>query len=272
MNKQSIYKLLKIVSLSLLFVACKSEGPAPVSSGPQGLMPYQTISDKRAILLFPELKDGSPRMNFDLTLLDMDGPEPIRSLVLDVLYQGMSPGEYADSLIAFFGEQYNVEGNPHGPNPDDFSATWNWEYAETFKPLAQTPRITVLYQERDYYTGGAHGMYEKNYFVFALDEAKQLHPEDLFKAGTEPALRDLIMQALWDRQGLASGAPLSSAGFFDDSVDVPQDFFLGPGGIGFQWDVYEIAPYVMGPIEIVIPYKNISGLLSPRGLSLIKEF
>ncbi|MDR0376684.1 MAG: RsiV family protein [Spirochaetaceae bacterium] len=31
--------------------------------------------------------------------------------------------------------------------------------------------------------------------------------------------------------------------------------------MGFHWDPYEIAPYVMGFIEIVIPYDEIAPLL-----------
>jgi hypothetical protein len=272
MNRQSIYTLLTTAFFSLLLITCKSEGPATVSSEVQGAVNFLTVTDKRSILLYPELQGKSPRMNFDLTLLDINGPESIRSLVLDALYEGLSPEEYADSLVASFEDQYNAERNPKEPNTTEFSETWNWEYTETFKPFARTPLTAVLCQERDYYTGGAHGMYEKKYFVFAIDEVKQLRLEDLFKRGTESVLQDHIMEALRVRQGLEPGIPLSSGGFFDDSVDLSNDFFLSREGIGFQWDVYEIAPYAMGPIEIVIPYTKITDLFSPRGLALIKEF
>jgi hypothetical protein len=55
-------------------------------------------------------------------------------------------------------------------------------------------------------------------------------------------------------------------------VRIPENFFLtvledvpafpnSTGhrlGLGFHWDPYEIAPYVYGPIEIVIPYDEIA--------------
>jgi hypothetical protein len=272
MNKPTIYKLLTTAFFSLLLITCKSEGPATVSSEVQGAVNFLTVTDKRSILLYPELQEKSPQMNFDLTLLDISGPESSRSLILDALYEGLSPEEYADSLVVSFKGQYNAERNPKEPNADEFSETWNWEYTETFKLFARTPHTAVLCQERDYYTGGAHGMHEEEYFVFALDEEMQLRPEDLFTKGAASVLEEHIMEALRVRQGLKPGIPLSSGGFFNDSVAVSNDFFLNQQGIGFQWDVYEIAPYAMGPIEIVIPYTKITDLFSPRGLAIIKEF
>jgi hypothetical protein len=272
MNKKNMYKFLTVVCFSFLGITCKTEGPASVTSDASGAVQYQPISDKRSIILYPELKEKSPRMSFDLALLDVNGPGPVQSLILGALYQGLSPGNYADSLITLFEGQYKAERNPEEPKSAEFPASWNWEYSETFKVLARTSHTAVLSQKRYYYIGGAHGMQEEKYFVFDLDEVKLLRPEDLFKKGSEPVLQEYIMEVLRAQYGLAPGAPLSGGGFFEDSVAVSEDFFLSREGIGFQWDVYEIAPYSMGSIEIVIPYKKINDLFTPRGLSLIKEF
>jgi hypothetical protein len=222
-------------------------------------------------MLYPERQD-SPRMYFNLTLLDISGPEPAQTLLLDTLYQGQSPGQYADSLISLFEDQYRAAGSVEGPDVEEPSASLNWEYTETFQSFAQTPHTAVLAQNRDYYIGGAHGMQEKTYFVFSLDEVRWLRLNDIFKEGTESALQDHITEALRIRQGLTPGAPLTGGGFFENSVVVSEDFFLSRKGIGFQWDVYEIAPYVMGPIEVIIPYEKISPLLTSRGLFLVQEF
>jgi hypothetical protein len=62
--------------------------------------------------------------------------------------------------------------------------------------------------------------------------------------------------------------PLTEQGFFENSVDKLEDFFLTPQGLGFQWDPYEIAPYTMGIIELVIPYDELTGMLTDLGLAL----
>ena len=67
-------------------------------------------------------------------------------------------------------------------------------------------------------------------------------------------------------------APLSTGYYFEDSVESLENFYLTPRGIGFHWDHYEIAPYSVGPIEIVIPYEDVGELLNSQGKSLISQF
>jgi hypothetical protein len=276
MNKHYLSKIFVLISGIFLFavLSCKGGEPAALKTDSveiEGELRFETIAEERAIVLYPQRSD-SPRMLFNLTLLDIHGPEPLQSLLLDALYGGRSPEEYANSLIAGFENQYLTMRDPGGPSAEKLPAALNWDYTETFQALARTPHTAVLSKNREYYTGGAHGMRETAYFVFALDEAKRLRLEDIFEKGTEPLLRDYIMAALRTRQGLAPGAPLSKGGFFEDSVAVSEDFFLNREGLGFQWDVYEIAPYVMGPIEVLIPYEKIRPLCGPRGRALIGEF
>jgi hypothetical protein len=260
----------------LLFsvLSCKSGGQVSSRTDPseiQGDLRYRTITTERSIMLYPERRN-SPRMYFNLALLDISGPEPAQPLLLDTLYQGQSPEQYADSLISLFEDQYRAAGNLEEPDAEEPAASLNWEYFEAFQCFDQTPHTAVLSQSREYYIGGAHGMREQTYFVFSLDEVRWLRLDDIFAEGTEPALQEHIMEVLRIRQGLAPDAPLTGGGFFEDSVAVSEDFFLSRKGIGFQWDVYEIAPYVMGPIEIIIPYEKIRTLLTSRGLSLVQEF
>jgi hypothetical protein len=78
--------------------------------------------------------------------------------------------------------------------------------------------------------------------------------------------------ALRDYSKLSPGEPLSAGYYFDNSVEVPANFFLGPEGVGFHWDPYEIAPYAVGPVEVVVPYNQLQGLLTPKGISLLSQF
>ena len=46
-----------------------------------------------------------------------------------------------------------------------------------------------------------------------------------------------------------------------------ENFYIGPKGLTFHYNVYEIAPYVMGGIEIELPYEIMSHLLDdPSGI------
>jgi hypothetical protein len=114
-------------------------------------------------------------------------------------------------------------------------------------------------------------MREKDYFVLDLAQRERVRLKDLFLEGSEGALKARMEDALRAYSGLESGAPLSTGYFFDDSVELPEDFFLTPSGIGFQWDPYEIAPYAVGPVEVIIPYGDIRNLCNARGKLLISR-
>jgi hypothetical protein len=52
-------------------------------------------------------------------------------------------------------------------------------------------------------------------------------------------------------------------------VQLPEDFYLRDNTLVFQWDAYEIAPYVMGSIEAGLTGEKLAGLLSARGKELL---
>jgi hypothetical protein len=61
--------------------------------------------------------------------------------------------------------------------------------------------------------------------------------------------------------GIGETAHLQEGGFFENTITIPENFFIVPGGLGFHWDPYEIAPYAMGPIEITIPFEKLQNVL-----------
>jgi hypothetical protein len=147
----------------------------------------------------------------------------------------------------------------------------NWSYTETIRPETLTRSVAVINRTREYYLGGNHGMGEKKYFVIDLGENRQLRIGDLLREGAEPALASYAEEALRESVGLKTGEKLSAGGFFEDAVEIPDNFFLSPQGLGFRWDPYEIAPYVMGPMEVTIPPEKLQPLLNPRGLALLSS-
>ena len=45
-------------------------------------------------------------------------------------------------------------------------------------------------------------------------------------------------------------------------LEPTENFYLTPQGITFYYNIYEIAPYVMGPTSITLPYERIQHLLN----------
>jgi hypothetical protein len=114
-------------------------------------------------------------------------------------------------------------------------------------------------------------MSEKQYFVFDPGNAVRIFPRDIILPNREEDLASRIAEGLRKDWDLQSGEDLQKAGFFENTVPVPENFFFSAGGLGFHWDPYEIAPYAMGDVELVLPYGEIGDLLSPLGKSLAGE-
>jgi hypothetical protein len=219
------------------------------------------------IPLFPGQGEESPRLEVALLLLDPQENESLGAL----LYGGGSPREYADRVITEYKAMYldllsRAEDAPELP-----SAIMNWTYQE-IHGVRTYSHVQVIDRLKEYYTGGAHGMREKDYFVLDLTRQEQLRLRDLFPEESDGALKARLEDALRVYSGLESGAPLSTGYFFNDSVELPENFFLSPSGIGFHWDPYEIAPYAVGPVEVTIPYGDIRNLCTVRGKLLISRF
>ena len=68
-------------------------------------------------------------------------------------------------------------------------------------------------------------------------------------------------------KGIAPGVSLRQAGYsFDnDRFRLPDNFAIGPKGLTFLYNLYEIASYAQGITELLIEYGEIHILIRPDG-------
>jgi hypothetical protein len=106
------------------------------------------------------------------------------------------------------------------------------------------------------FTGGAHGNFYAIGYTFGLNDGELLTLDKIIKSDSLPALTKICEQRILE---MFEAESLSDAGMFDDYIDLTfdQDFFLTSDALVFQFDPYEIAPYSMGNIEVVIPIDEI---------------
>ncbi|MDR0688840.1 MAG: RsiV family protein [Spirochaetaceae bacterium] len=221
----------------------------------------------KKIVFSPDRGEKSPQLDLSLLLLEPAGNKLLQKL----LYGDLSPEEYTERLIQNYKNSYKEILNQEEAVPDLPAAVLDWTYEE-IHGVHTYSHLQVIDRTREYYTGGAHGMREKAYFVIDLAEKKQIRLKDLFLKDAEGALKTRIEDALRIYSGLEAGVPLSTGDYFEDSVKSLENFYLTAQGIGFHWDPYEIAPYSVGPIEILIPYEEVGELLNSQGKSLISQF
>jgi hypothetical protein len=253
--------------------------PAPdETAGQAGFAPYR---QELRVPLWEEPPPGLapekiPALSVSLELLDPAAEDRettvLGRLFRDIFYRGLSAQDYARELIRVQAIEYRDMGEEARNNPRiAFSESLNWFYTETLAAEAVYPRLVVVSRNRARYTGGAHGNYDKYYFVFDREVGMQVFLPDLVRAEAMAALRELVNRELRAGKKLGPADSLKKALFLVDETELTENYFLSPGGLGFHWNPYEIAPYVEGYVEALIPYEQIRGLLSPEGQRLVRD-
>ena len=87
---------------------------------------------------------------------------------------------------------------------------------------------------------------------------------DVFAPGYDIQLKNSLMKALKSKTGLNSMNELKEAGYlYSMEMFASENFILNDETITFVYNPYEIAPYAVGSIELVITYSEVSQILNP---------
>ncbi|GHU83022.1 hypothetical protein FACS189468_7810 [Spirochaetia bacterium] len=248
------FPVFPVVCLALL-ASCAGGPKAQTAS------PFQTILHQEEVLVHPDKRDTSPRLELSFTLLDIRERGALQTLIRQFLYDGQTPEQYIRKITGEYSASLADE-----ERGAVFSQEWYYEETQQFTRYFS---IAVVEKNWSEFTGGAHGNYSTRYLVIDLDRAEKLHWEKLIKEGERSVLTRLMEDELRLFSELPPGKPLSEGYYFEDTIEAPSNFFLTPQGLGFQWDPYEIAPYAAGTVRVIIPYERLRDILSPRGAQVI---
>jgi hypothetical protein len=269
-NTRAVYVVyINIAILACGIISACTSGPPAADQKEQSEFKLRRIAV--SVLLFPELINGSPRMNFNLRILGVSGPEDLKNFFETLLYDGQTIDEYKRALIADYRAAYRSmrQGlSDIGIN----SPRMDWEYIEYMDIRTFSDCGMVIGRKIEYFTGGAHGMSEKIYYVVDIKEQKLLHWQELFVNPESPELYRVILDGLRKYAGMEKDAPLSSGIYFEDEPEISGNFFPAAEGLGLRWNPYEIGPYSEGSIEIIIPWEKIRHLLSKEGRLILSEW
>ncbi|MDL2241561.1 DUF3298 and DUF4163 domain-containing protein [Bacteroidales bacterium OttesenSCG-928-L03] len=111
------------------------------------------------------------------------------------------------------------------------------------------------------YTGGAHGLSSTSGVNIDLNTGDLITYDDVFDKSAEAALSDLLLNKLYETYGVNTRAELDELGFYFDELTPSRNFVLDDRGVTFIYGQYEIGPYVLGIIELSLPYEQIHSLI-----------
>ena len=146
-----------------------------------------------------------------------------------------------------------------------------YSYYKGIESHVQLCNTLMLTYRIDYneYTGGAHGIYMSTFLNLDLKTLSPIRLDDLFEGDYKEALTDLLWKQLMADNNVSTRQELEDMGYATTGDLEPiENFYLDPTGITFYYNVYEIAPYVMGATKITLSYEDIAHLMNGEFITL----
>lgn len=213
-----------------------------------------------------------------------DSTDAELELKIDVEYIISGPGAAVRNInsaiiLGLFGEKYGEMDIQEAVSA--YSAAVSAEYREANRPLLEDSLFSspaamlnwsdwtqgavsgthgniLSYTVTKYtYTGGAHGMTSETTLNFDTDNGSLIGETELFQDGYEERLSSLLSLHLPE----ALQEPGDTAMLFTRDIRPNGNFRVSEAGITYIYNQYEIGPYVLGAVEVTVPWEELKELL-----------
>lgn len=223
------------------------------------------------------------RLSDSAALRPNDTHSPVATISYGYL---LPPGEQGSFLYNIMKEQVSRVPT-HSGNIDDVireeMATWIAEYRRDNEQTStdsdavqdftlsytSDDAIYVRYNEANWlvvesfsstYSGGAHGNYASSFANIDLAQKRVWTLTDI--VADTAALRPMLNDAAIARFSLKPGEAMDQRLQVED-VWPTDNVFIGPKGLSFLYNPYEIASFADGQITLYLPYAKLFNLLTP---------
>jgi hypothetical protein len=197
---------------------------------------------------------------FDLSIVI--GDEKKEGLIKRLIYKNMEMDDY----ILFREKEFiGTDNENQCPPIIDEGGTehfYHSNYAETVSINYSNDYFMIIKYDYFFYRSGmAHGYFNTDYYIIDCIDGKILGIEDIINELPDEFLKNRI-QLKYDN------------GFnfeYRNNIWPPDTISFDQNNIILYWNIYSIAPYVFGPVEIVIEYETISNCLTEKGKLIIEK-
>ncbi len=114
------------------------------------------------------------------------------------------------------------------------------------------------------FTGGAHGYSSITFLNFNKQKGKEMEDWELFT--DQGDFQRYAESAFRKQEDIPKDQSINSTGFMfeRDSFYLPENIGLTEKGLQLHYNQYEVASYADGPIELILPYKEVQKYLSNK--------
>lgn len=271
MKTHILKSLTALALISLLLYGCKTE----TRSSSKNDIAFDSITVEKVyhLLESPE----NPNCNFQLKFIY---PKKMGN-------EGVLKTVQEQFISNYFGDNYK------DLTPEDAVAGYTSDYIASYKELEDDFKLEmershgqsvaswfsyyemsqneIEYNENDIlsysvsfsnYTGGAHGAHSTHFYVVDIKTGKEITEEDIFIENYQDQLAQVLVDKITTLNDVQDAKELENIGFFSvDEIFPNGNFLIDDTGITYAFNEYEIAAYVVGLIEVHIPFKDIDYLI-----------
>ena len=279
MKKQTVSLLVLLLAASGFFFSCGNT----VNKNAYALE-FDSIQVNETVHLFGDT--AKPACNLILNVAYASQSSDVRlkdslnafflSACFGDKYMAMTPEEavkkYTEKYVGDYRNDLEPMYKKDEQDKEDEESIGAWySYYKGIESHVQLCNTLILTYRIDYneYTGGAHGIYMSTFLNLDLRTLAPIRLDDLFAGDYKEQLTDLLWNQLMADNKVATRQELEDMGYVTTGDLTPtENFYLGKDGITFYYNVYDIAPYVMGPVKITLPYEMMQHLLSDETMAL----
>lgn len=273
MKKQTVSLLVLLLATSGFFFSCGN-----ILNKNTGALEFDSIQVNETAHLFGDTAKPACNLVINFTYAtqssDVKLKDSLNTFFLSACfgekYMTMKPEEAVKKYTEKYVSDYLKDLEPmyqkdEQEKEDDATMGAWYSYYKGIEGHVQLYFKNLLIYRIDYneYTGGAHGIYMATYLNMDLRTLSPIRLNDLFISDYNEALTDLLWNQLMADNKVTTRQELEDMGYATTGdLEPTENFYLSKEGITFYYNVYEIAPYVMGPIKITLPYDVMQHLLS----------
>lgn len=270
MKKQTVSQFIFLLTASIFFFSCGNK-----MNKNTGSLEFDSIQVNETAHLFGDTAKPACNLVINFTFASQSSDPRLKdslntyflSVCLGDKYLAMQPEEAVNEYTRKYISDYRSDLEPlYQKESNDSSSdvgAWYSYYKYIQSHVQFYAKDLLIYRYRyEEYTGGAHGIYMTSFLNIDLRTLSPIRLDNLFAEGYEEALTDLLWNQLMAMHKVTSREELEEMGYASTGELAPtENFYLSKEGITFYYNVYDIAPYVMGAIEISLPWEMLQHLL-----------
>lgn len=182
---------------------------------------------------------------------------------------GLSVDSYLDSVIAYGMEGYMQDLDrakslmrDDAESPTALLSFFTDELIKSDSLTYNRADLVSMKISQYAFNGGANGAASIQSGTYDLRNARPVTVDLLFADGSEDPVNQLLLKALMSDFGVDAVEALADKGvYFYEEAKMGENFYLSDEGVTFFFNPYDIAAHFVGPIELTLPYSDLSGYL-----------